>query len=238
MSAVRDQAEGLRRLGTADGVRCLALVGPPGCGVGTLGDAMASAWRQRGRGVALIEGRGRPASHRMPLPARPADLADWAAGETAHDVVIALVDPEETPWPCLAFDEFVVIASSDPGHLTFAYGQLKAIARTAGRPVCHVMLNRTSESAASQPLQNFQQTARRYLGCVPDLLGAVPADPLIGQATASGLDPVTDHPRSPAVRAIRSAVERLDGRPPAKLSWAGWTERLRRVTRTPIVDKA
>jgi len=212
-------------------VRCVGMVGPRDLGLERLAEALADAWQQRGRSVLVLEMRPRPAAARAPmqpgeLPAEGADLGGWLATLPPADVVLGLLDPMERAWPCLGFDEFVMVASGRPEHLTRAYAQLKALSATTGRTSCHVMFNRTAEAAAILPMQNIQQTARRFLGCVPEALGSVADDAVLQQSSQLGLSAVEAHPRSPAVRAIRLAVERLDSMAPRTTDWSAWLQRL------------
>lgn len=228
--SLRDQAEGLRRMVNVRAVRCVGIVGPRDLGLEGLADALADAWQQRGRSVLVLEMRPRAAkgsgSPSEELPADGADLAGWLAALPPADVVLGLLDPTERAWPCLGYDEFVMVASGRPEHLTRAYAQLKALSATAGRTSCHVLFNRTADAAAILPMQNIQQTARRFLGCVPEALGCLPDDAVLVQASRLGRSAVESHPRSPAVRAIRLAVERLDSMAPRTTDWSAWLQRL------------
>lgn len=235
-SAQRDQAEGLRRMVNVRAVRCVGLLGPRDLGLELLVEGLADAWQQRGRSVLVLEMRApqrdqpAPALPAATLPTDGAGLAAWLAALPPADVVLGLLDPAEHAWPCLGFDEFVMVASARPHHLTRAYAQLKALSATTGRTRCHVMFNRTLEAAAIVPMQNIQQTARRFLGCVPEALGSVPDDAVLLQSAQLGLSAVEAHPRSPAVRAIRLAVERLDSMAPRTTDWSAWLQRLKQAS--------
>lgn len=226
----RDQAEGLRRMVSVRAVRCVGLFGPRELALELLADAMADAWQQRGRSVLVVEMRPAVSSgnHRdgRGVPPDARSLSDWLATLPAADVVLGLLDPPEQSWPCLGFDEFVIVASARPTHLTRAYAQLKALSTTTGRTSCHVMFTRTSGPAAMVPMKNIQETARRFLGCVPEALGNVPDDDILLQSARLGINAVEAHPRSPAVRAIRLAVERLDSMAPQTTDWSAWLQRL------------
>jgi len=230
-AAVRDQAEGLRRMVNVSSVRCVGVLGPRELGLELLANALRDAWQQRGRSVLVVEMR-RPATAEAGLRAAPAlppdsaDLTGWLSALPAADVILGLLDPIERAWPCLGFDEFVMVASGTPEHLTRAYAQLKALSATTGRTSCHVMFTRTPEAVAQVPMQNIQETARRFLGCVPEALGCVPDDTLLEQSSRLGLSAVETHPRAPAVRAIRVAVERLDSMAPRTHDWSAWLQRL------------
>jgi hypothetical protein len=236
-AALRDQAEGLRRMVNVRAVRCVGVLGPRDLGLELLADALADAWQQRGRSVLVVEMRPRPASAPEPgdMPPDGADPSAWFAALPQADVVLGLLDPLERAWPCLGFDEFVMVASGRPEHLTRAYAQLKSLSSTTGRTSCHVLFTRTPEAAATLPMQNIQQTARRFLGCVPAALGSVPDDAVLQQAAQLGQSAVEAHPRSPAVRAIRLAVERLDSMAPQTTDWSAW---LQRLTRAGAVGRA
>jgi hypothetical protein len=232
-TAVRDQAEGLRRMVNVRSVRCVGVLGPRDLDLELLADGLADAWQQRSRSVLVLEmrrsaaGSGKPAA--TALPPAAGDLQAWLTALPAVDVVLGLLDPMELPWPCLGFDEFVMVSSARPEHLTRAYSQLKALSATTGRTSCHVMFTRTAESAATLPMDNIRNTARRFLGCVPEALGCVPDDEVLAQAARNGLRAVEAHPRSPAVRAIRLAVERLDSMAPRTSDWSDWLQRLSRA---------
>jgi len=230
-AALQDQAEGLRRLVNVRAVRCIGLLGPSDLGLGVLADAMAVAWSQRNRQTLVIEARSvaEPLTDDAPrarLPNSSQALLVWGQQLAPADVVLGLLDPLDQGWPCLAFDEFVMVASATPNHLTQAYAQLKALSALSGRTSCHVMFTRTPASAATRPMQNLQQTARKFLGCVPAELGIIPDDPALAQAAAIGRNAVESHPKSPAVRAIRVAVERLDSLAPQPGDWSAWLQRL------------
>jgi len=233
-AAVRDQAEGLRRMVNVRSVRCVGVLGPRELDLELLVDAMADAWRQRSRSVLVLEmrrgGDARPGSGpAAALPAPERDLDAWLTQLPAADVVLGLLDPMEMAWPCLGFDEFVMVASARPEHLTRAYAQLKALSATTGRTSCHVMFTRTAQDAAKVPMDNLRNTARRFLGCVPEALGCVPDDAVLAQSARTGLCAIEAHPRSPAVRALRLAVERLDSMAPRTSDWSDWLQRLARA---------
>ena len=231
-AAVRDQAEGLRRMVNVRSVRCVGVLGPRDLDLELLADAMADAWQQRSRSVLVLEMRrsaGGGLASATALPPAGGDLQAWLAALPAADVVLGLLDPMDLSWPCLGFDEFVMVASARPEHLTRAYSQLKALSATTGRTSCHVMFTRTAQAAAALPMENIRNTARRFLGCVPEALGCVPDDEVLAQAARTGLRAVEAHPRSPAVRAIRLAVERLDSMAPRTSDWSDWLQRLTRA---------
>ncbi|MBU3693656.1 MAG: MinD/ParA family protein [Rhodocyclaceae bacterium] len=235
-ASVRDQAEGLRRLVNVRAVRCVGVLGPRDLDLDLVADALADAWQQRGRSVLVVELRPTSAAGRAgapgvarAMPAAQDDLSGWLAALPSADVVLGLLDPMERAWPCLGFDEFVMVASGRPDHLTRAYAQLKTLSATSGRSSCHVLFSRTAESAALLPMQNIQQTARRFLGCVPEALGCMPDDAILHQSAQQGLSAVEAHPRAPAVRAIRLAVERLDSMAPRTTDWSAWLQRLTRA---------
>ncbi len=231
-TAVRDQAEGLRRMVNVRSVRCVGVLGPRDLDLELLADAMADAWQQRSRSVLVLEMRrsaGGGLASATALPPAGGDLQAWLAALPAADVVLGLLDPMDLSWPCLGFDEFVMVASARPEHLTRAYSQLKALSATTGRTSCHVMFTRTAQAAAALPMENIRNTARRFLGCVPEALGCVPDDEALAQAARPGLRAVEAHPRSPAVRAIRLAVERLDSMAPRTSDWSDWLQRLTRA---------
>lgn len=236
-TSVRDQAEGLRRMVNVRAVRCVGILGPRDLGLDLLADTMADAWQQRGRSVLVLDMRlpaaGSPERTPDPevMPADGAMLDAWLAALPPADVVLGLLDPMERAWPCLGFDEFVMVASGRPDHLTRAYAQLKTLSATTGRTNCHVMFTRTAESAALLPMQNIQQTARRFLGCVPEALGCVADDAVLRHSAQLGLSAVEAHPRSPAVRALRLAVERLDSMAPRTTDWSAWLQRLTQAGR-------
>ena len=240
-TALRDQAEGLRRMVNVRAVRCVGVLGPRDLDLELLAAAMADAWQQRSRSVVVLEMR--PGASRKltdakatAMPAAAHDLPAWLAALPPADVVLGLLDPLERAWPCLGFDEFVMVASARPEHLTRAYSQLKALSATTGRTSCHVMFTRTAEASAALPMQNIQNTARRFLGCVPEALGSVPDDAVLAQSALLGLRAVEAHPRSPAVRAIRLAVERLDSMAPRTTDWSDWLQRLTRANGLPRAD--
>jgi len=233
-TAVRDQAEGLRRMVNVRSLRCVGLLGPRDLDLELLAEALADAWQQRGRSAVVLELRPEAAERRaqakaMALPPADAGLPAWLAALPPADVVLGLLDPLERAWPCLGFDEFVMVASARPEHLTRAYSQLKALSACTGRTSCHVMFTRTAEAAASVPMQNIQNTARRFLGCVPEALGSIPDDAVLLQSSLRGVRAVEAHPRSPAVRAVRLAVERLDSMAPRTSDWSDWLQRLERA---------
>ncbi|MCF8191417.1 MAG: hypothetical protein K9J04_00990 [Burkholderiales bacterium] len=233
-AAVRDQAEGLRRMVNVRSVRCVGVLGPRELDLELLADAMADAWQQRSRSVLVLDlrggtpaGQGRPAG--TTLPAAGLELGAWLAALPIVDVVLGLLDPVELPWPCLGFDEFVMVASARPEHLTRAYVQLKSLSAVTGRTSCHVMFTRTEQAAATLPMDNLRNTARRFLGCVPEALGCIPDDAVLLRSARAGLRAVEAHPRSPTVRALRLAVERLDSMAPRTDDWSEWLQRLRRA---------
>jgi len=233
-SAVRDQAEGLRRMVNVRSVRCVGLLGPRELDLELLADALADAWRQRSRSVLVLDLRrcsaGRPGSSPgTTLPTNDRELNAWLAALPVADVVLGLLDPMELGWPCLGFDEFVMVASARPEHLTRAYAQLKSLSATTGRTSCHVMFTRTEQAAATLPMDNLRNTARRFLGCVPEALGCVPDDGVLSRSARAGLRAVEAHPRSPTVRALRLAVERLDSMAPRTSDWSDWLQRLARA---------
>jgi len=218
-------------------VRCVGLLGPRDLDLESLAHAMADAWQQRSRSAVVLEmrrgtaarsGNSAPLPAAMPLAER--DLEPWLAALPAVDVVLGLLDPIELAWPCLGFDEFVMVASARPEHLTRAYSQLKALSATTGRTRCHVMFTRTEQTAATLPMENLRNTARRFLGCVPEALGCVPDDEILTRSARTGLRAVEAHPRSPTVRAIRLAVERLDSMAPQSSDWSEWLHRLSRAS--------
>jgi len=233
-TAVRDQAEGLRRMVNVRSVRCVGVIGPRDLDLELLVDAMADAWRQRSRSVLVLEMRRgnaqNGAAKATTLPAPGHALDTWLNGLPAADVVLGLLDPVELAWPCLGFDEFVMVASARPEHLTRAYSQLKTLSATTGRTSCHVMFTRTAQDAAKVPMDNLRNTARKFLGCVPEALGCVPDDAVLAQSVRTGLCAVEAHPRSPAVRAVRLAVERLDSMAPRTSDWSDWLQRLARAS--------
>ncbi len=236
-TAVRDQAEGLRRMVNVRSVRCVGVLGPRDLDLELLADAMADAWAQRSRSALVLEmrrgtGIGGTAIANT-LPAAGHDLDTWLAGLRPADVVLGLLDPIDLAWPCLGFDEFVMVASARPEHLTRAYSQLKALSATTGRTSCHVMFTRTEQAAATLPMENLRNTARRFLGCVPEALGCVPDDEVLSRSAQAGMRAVEAHPRSPTVRAIRLAVERLDSMAPRTSDWSDWRERLTRASGMP-----
>jgi hypothetical protein len=230
-TALRDQAEGLRRMVNVSSVRCVGVLGPRELGLELLANALRDAWQQRGRSVLVVEMRlpvaaGAGLRAAPALPPDGADLTSWLATLPAADVILGLLDPIERAWPCIGFDEFVMVASGAPDPLTRAYAQLKALSATTGRTSCHVMFTRTPEAVVQVPMQNIQATARRFLGCVPEALGYVPDDTVLEQSSRLGLSAVETHPRAPAVRAIRAAVERLDSMAPRTHDWSAWLQRL------------
>lgn len=232
--AVRDQAEGLRRMVNVRSVRCVGVLGPRELDLELLADALADAWQQRSRSVLVLDLRrdaaSRPgAAAGTALPATDSELKAWLAALPAADVVLGLLDPMELSWPCLGFDEFVMVASARPEHLTRAYAQLKSLSATTGRTSCHVMFTRTDQAAASRPMDNLRNTARRFLGCVPEALGCIPDDEVLSRSARAGLRAIEAHPRSPTVRAVRLAVERLDSMAPRTSDWSDWLQRLTRA---------
>ncbi|NBU58662.1 MAG: hypothetical protein EBS23_02570 [Betaproteobacteria bacterium] len=235
-TAVRDQAEGLRRMVNVRSVRCVGVLGPRDLDLELLADALADAWQQRGRSVVVLELRPDASDRRgsgaaIALPPTAAELPAWLGALPPVDVVLGVLDPLERAWPCLGFDEFVMVASARPEHLTRAYSQLKALSACTGRTSCHVMFTRTAAEAANVPMQNIQNTARRFLGCVPEALGSIPDDAVLLQSAQLGLRAVEAHPRSPAVRVVRLAVERLDSMAPRTTDWSDWLQRLDRAHR-------
>lgn len=227
-TAVRDQAEGLRRMVNVRSVRCVGVLGPRDLDLELLTDAMADAWRQRSRSVLVLDLRRdtRPDGTAASLAADGRSVQAWLGTLPASDVVLGLLDPMELAWPCLGFDEFVMVASARPEHLTRAYAQLKTLSATTGRTSCHVMFTRTAQDAAKVPMDNLRNTARRFLGCVPEALGCVPDDEVLARSARTGLCAIEAHPRSPAVRAVRLAVERLDSMAPRTSDWSDWLQRL------------
>lgn len=221
-------------------VRCVGMLGPRDLGLDLLAGAMADAWQQRGRSALVVEMRppagraGATGARAVPaLPPDGTDLSGWLAALPPADVVLGLLDPIERAWPCLGFDEFVMVASGSRKHLTHAYSQLKSLSATTGRTSCHVMFTRTADAVAQVPMQNIQETARRFLGCVPEALGCLPDDAVLEQSARLGLSAVEAHPRSPGVRALRLAVERLDSMAPRTTDWSAWLQRLTQARALP-----
>ncbi len=237
-AAIDDQAAGLRRLVRPTQTRCWGLLGASGAGLTLVGSAIAEAWRQRGHSVLLLDGR-KPARLAQPgIPAPTTQGSDWATHLPPADIVIGLLQPEQRPGPCLAFDEFIVLASPAPQHLTSAYRQLKALSALVGRADCQILVNLCSDDRAANLMDNLRHTARQFLGCAPAALGAIPTDPTVasvhtGAEGGPGADLLRRFPRAPAARRLRELVERLDQAAARGSHWADWLKRLNHAAVTP-----
>jgi flagellar biosynthesis protein FlhG len=112
----------------------------------------------------------------------------------------------------LAAQEVTVVLTPAAEAITDAYRIAKVLSQGFGRRRFRVVVNRASESRASQIFSHFRQVADRFLEADLDLVGCIPDDPRLAQ---QGRPAVEAFPDIPAARALRAAADKLESRPPA-----------------------
>jgi flagellar biosynthesis protein FlhG len=157
---------------------------------------------------------GSYALENLDAPARDALLAAIQSLDRSFDTrivdVAAGIGATQT---CLAgaVADPVVVVTPEPLSLADAYACLKVLARHEGVQHAHVVANRVrSQAEADEVVARLTALVGRFLELRLSALPAIPLDPLVADAAASGVPLVLSHPDAPASRAIKQLARRLD----------------------------
>jgi len=180
---------------------------------------------------------GPPNVRLVPAASGDVDLADLddfrreglyrELSRLAEDADLVLVDTASgtsrlTSQFARAATELVVVTTPEPTSYSDAYGLVKVLAAQGLDVTPCVLVNRTtSVEEAEEVAHDLASLTRRFLSLNVDSLGAIPDDPLVGQAIRRREPVVTAFPKSPSAIAFRILARRLWARPfdPTSRAW-------------------
>lgn len=179
---------------------------------------------------------GPPNVRLVPAASGDVDLADLddfrreglyrELSRLAQDADLVLVDTASgtsrlTSQFARAATELVVVTTPEPTSYSDAYGLVKVLAAQGLDVTPCVLVNRSSVEEAEEVAHDLASLTRRFLSLNVDSLGAIPDDPLVGQAIRRREPVVTAFPKSPSAIAFRILARRLWARPldPTSRAW-------------------
>jgi flagellar biosynthesis protein FlhG len=110
-----------------------------------------------------------------------------------------------------AVQDTIVVATPEPLSLADAYACLKVLALRKNVTHAYVVPNRVRNAAeAEEVVMRLSSLVARFLDLTLTALPAIPFDPMIPDAAASGVPLIVQCPDAPAARAIRQIARRLD----------------------------
>ena len=185
-----DQADGLRRLMTANTARRITLVdGAADTGACSVALNLAAALMQQGRDVLLLDERNGP----QPVPpARGGQL-----------VLVDAVPGSDGALSSLAADadHILVVCTASTEAITQTYLCIKKLHYAHALTNLRVLVNEAADPAqARRLLANLATTGNRYLGLALEPAGFVRADPFLAQARRLNLTVVQAFRASAAAR--------------------------------------
>ena len=106
--------------------------------------------------------------------------------------------------------EIMLVLSPAASSITAAYAIVKRLALTSHRCRFTVLVNRAdSRAAALRIFRSMARVADSYLDVQLELIGFIPADPCIRQASAHGRSVVDWQPKSAAAHAFRQLAQAI-----------------------------
>lgn len=147
-------------------------------------------------------------------------LIDTGAGVGQHVLSFALSSPET-----------LIVVTPDPSSIADAYVVIKALAahRTDLRLLVAVNMVR-SRRQGEQTFERLATVAERFLGVVPEYVGAIPHDEAVARAVQQQCAFVLSSPGAPASRAVDDIARRLtNGMQPRSEGISGLVQRMMRL---------
>ena len=110
-----------------------------------------------------------------------------------------------------AASHVVVVLGPEPVSLADAYSCLKALCVRHGLPTAYVVPNGVRDaSEADEVFERLRTIVDRFLGITLVPLPGIPHDPAVGLAAALGIPLVHHVPDSPASRAVRALMRKIE----------------------------
>ena len=182
MSALQDQADGLRRLMAKTPDRLIAVLGSgPSAGASSVTRNLAAALSQCGQRVLLLDQHA---------------YRSEASGEGRFTLLDAGLDNRQAQVDLIASADCVlVVLEPNPASITNAYARIKKLQYTGAAQKLFVMVNRAGErGAATRILLNLAYTCEHYLKLDVGLAGVVSNDGRVSQAERLNTTAVEAYP--------------------------------------------